>query len=403
MHPFAYSFMEIFSSLLNKNFNSQVNYFTEQSQMDVASPWQLSFSDPATPIMEGIINFHNDLMFFIVGITIFVLWMLTRCIMIFTSTEENEVLGWKDQSGFLGSLLRDSRLRLVKGNINSESKNLLNNAQLYSSGVNHHTPIEIAWTVTPALILMLIAVPSFALLYSIEEFVEPSLTVKCTGHQWYWCYEYSNCKNADIAEHIDGVKFESYMIPTSDLEIGNLRLLEVDNRLLLPIKSHIQVTVTAADVLHCWAVPALGIKVDACPGRLNQTSIFIKRAGVFYGQCSEICGVNHGFMPIVVNGVEVKKFIMARFVTSILNMIEDENLPKDFNPSIAEAKKVEFEKMEPDAIEDLYFKCGSDWEENKLSKEECALIESLFIKNCLPPLYIEFCDAVVKAGVKSKC
>ena len=170
---------------------------------------------------------------------------------------------------------------------------------------------------------MLIAVPSFALLYAIEEFVEPSLTVKCTGHQWYWCYEYSNCKNADLAEQIDGYKFESYMTPTEELKVGELRLLEVDHRLPLPINAHVQVTVTAADVLHCWAVPALGIKIDACPGRLNQTSIFIKRSGVFYGQCSEICGVNHGFMPIVVVGKEMKNFLTDQFIKFFIERLEN--------------------------------------------------------------------------------
>jgi heme/copper-type cytochrome/quinol oxidase subunit 2 len=120
------------------------------------------------------------------------------------------------------------------------------------------------------------------------------------------------------------------MIPTEDLEKGNLRLLEVDNRLLLPINSHVQLTVTAADVLHCWAVPSLGVKVDACPGRLNQTSVFIKRPGVFYGQCSEICGVNHGFMPIVVTGVDMREFITSHFVLSVLSMIEEEEFPSDF-------------------------------------------------------------------------
>jgi cytochrome c oxidase subunit 2 len=295
-------------------------------QMDAAGSWQYSFSDPATPIMEGIINFHNDLMFFVVAIVIFVVWMLFRCVALFKAPEGDRVLNWSKQLGFLGSLAKDSKVR-IKSNVNNSTKEGLNSVQIYSSGINHHTPIEIAWTITPAFILMLIAVPSFALLYSIEEFVEPSLTVKCTGHQWYWCYEYSNCKDSDLAEHIDGYKYESYMIPTEDLEIGNLRLLEVDNRLLIPIRSHVQFTVTAADVLHSWAVPALGVKVDACPGRLNQTSVFIKRPGTFYGQCSEICGVNHGFMPIVVRGVDIKRFILVHVIESILRMVEDDLVP----------------------------------------------------------------------------
>jgi cytochrome c oxidase subunit 2 len=270
---------------------------TKIAEADSSKTWQLSFQDPATPTMEGIINFHNDLMFFIIAISIFVAWLLFRCIYLY-STDEITV----PESG-------DGKLLAAK---------------TMSEGVYHNTFIEIVWTVVPALILAVIAVPSFALLYSLEELVEPNLTVKVTGNQWYWSYEYSNCKNPDIAEHIDGKKFDSYMIPTEDLEEGNLRLLEVDNRLLLPVKTHISVIVTASDVLHCWAVPSLGVKVDACPGRLNQTSVFIKREGTFYGQCSEICGVNHGFMPIVVDGVSMYDFLFRSYVDNLLTIVEDD-------------------------------------------------------------------------------
>ena len=133
----------------------------------------------------------------------------------------------------------------------------------------------------------------------------PEMTLKAVGHQWYWSYEYSEHINEDG----EFINFDSYMIPTEDLGAnsakkgGHLSLLEVDNRVVLPVETHIRVVITSADVLHCWAVPSLGVKLDACPGRLNQTSMYIKRPGVFYGQCSEICGVNHGFMPIVVNAV----------------------------------------------------------------------------------------------------
>lgn len=354
------NFLKIVNALVDKlnifvKENGDLNFVSDSNYvfMDAAAPWQLSFSDPATPIMEGIINFHNDLMFFIVAISIFVLWMLIRCIMLFSTKvgSGKNVLGWKEQPGRLGSLVKESRIKILNSNINSETKEVLNNSQLYLTGINHHTPIEIAWTITPALILMIIAFPSFALLYAIEEFVEPSLTVKCTGHQWYWCYEYSNCKNQQIAPAIDGYKFESYMTPTEDLEEGALRLLEVTNRLLLPINAHVQVTVTAADVLHCWAVPSLGIKVDACPGRLNQTSIFIKRAGVFYGQCSEICGENHGFMPIVVRGLEMKDFMRDSLIQKIIRDVQDE-LVKD--PS-----EVEFHSSNQDLISELSIENGS--------------------------------------------
>jgi cytochrome c oxidase subunit 2 len=265
--------------------------------MDASKPWQLGFQDPATPTMEGIINFHHDLMFFIVAISFFVAWLMFRCISLYSINSYS---------------------------VPEKGEEKILAAKTMSEGIYHNTFIEIVWTVVPALILAIIAIPSFALLYSLEELVEPSLTVKVTGNQWYWSYEYSNCKNPDIAEHIDGKKFDSYMIPTEDLEEGNLRLLEVDNRLLLPVKTHISVIVTASDVLHCWAVPSLGVKVDACPGRLNQTAMFIKREGTFYGQCSEICGVNHGFMPIVVDGVSMYDFLFRSYVDNLLTIVEDD-------------------------------------------------------------------------------
>jgi cytochrome c oxidase subunit 2 len=162
------------------------------------------------------------------------------------------------------------------------------------------------WTIIPAVILMFVAVPSFALLYSMDEILDPAVTLKVVGHQWYWSYEYSDYTSSEG----ESINFDSYMIPEEDLTVeGPLRLLEVDNRIVLPINTHIRVIVTAADVLHCWAIPSFAMKIDACPGRLNQTSLFIKRAGIFYGQCSEICGVNHGFMPIVVEGVELEDYI----------------------------------------------------------------------------------------------
>ena len=286
-----------FNLLENLLVHIQLAGNTQVAHADAATPWQLGFQDPASPTMEGIINFHNDLMFFIVAITVFVAWLLFRCIYLYSATD-------------------------TKVAVTGEEK--MAEAKVMSEGIYHNTFIEIVWTVVPALILAVIAVPSFALLYSLEELVEPNLTLKVTGNQWYWSYEYSNCRNPDIAEHIDGKKFDSYMIPTEDLEEGNLRLLEVDNRVLLPVKTHISVIVTASDVLHCWAVPSLGVKVDACPGRLNQTSVFIKREGTFYGQCSEICGVNHGFMPIVVEGVSMYDFLFRSYVDNLLTIVEDD-------------------------------------------------------------------------------
>lgn len=140
----------------------------------------------------------------------------------------------------------------------------------------------------------------------IKEVVSPSLTVKVVGHQWYWSYELCDFVN----EANEPIEYDSYMIPDSDLEDGQLRLLEVDNRVVLPVDTHVRFVVTGADVIHDFAVPALGLKIDACPGRLNQTSVVTQRAGTFYGQCSELCGVYHGFMPIVVEAVELDAYLV---------------------------------------------------------------------------------------------
>lgn len=237
---------------------------------DSATPWQIGFQDAATPVMEGITNLHHDLMFFLVFIFFFVFVCLSWTV--YTYAAQN----------------RD------------------NYATASDHGVVHGTLIEIVWTVTPSLILVIVAIPSFALLYSIDEIVDPAMTVKCIGNQWFWAYEYSDYVSND---EVETLAFDSYMVPEDDLAEGELRVLEVDNRVILPSRTHIRFIITAADVLHSWAVPALGVKMDACPGRLNQTSVFLNREGVFYGQCSEICGVNHGFMPIVIESVSLDKYV----------------------------------------------------------------------------------------------
>nr|YP_002791226.1 cytochrome c oxidase subunit II [Aeschyntelus notatus]ABZ01971.1 cytochrome c oxidase subunit II [Aeschyntelus notatus] len=160
--------------------------------------------------------------------------------------------------------------------------------------------IEFIWTLMPAVTLIFIALPSLHLLYLIDEVNNPLLTLKTIGHQWYWSYEYSDFNN---------MEFDSYMKPVNDLMNNEFRLLDVDNRVVLPMNSQIRVLVTAADVLHSWAVPALGIKIDATPGRLNQGCFKISRPGLLYGQCSEICGANHSFMPIVIESVPTTIFI----------------------------------------------------------------------------------------------
>nr|QHT64942.1 cytochrome oxidase subunit 2 [Arichlidon gathofi] len=160
--------------------------------------------------------------------------------------------------------------------------------------------VETIWTILPAIILVFLALPSLRLLYLTDELNQPSLTVKAIGHQWYWSYEYSDFPT---------VQFDSYMLPPEDLSPGEFRLLEVDNRMVLPLNMEIRLLVTAADVIHSWTIPTTGMKVDAVPGRLNQLGFSINRPGIYYGQCSEICGANHSFMPIALEVVNTKSFI----------------------------------------------------------------------------------------------
>lgn len=160
--------------------------------------------------------------------------------------------------------------------------------------VYYHINLEIFWTILPSFLLILIIIPSFVLLYNSDIFIQPNYTIKITGNQWYWSYEYDCNLNTKI------LKFDSLLVTDSQLIKGRIRLLECNNALVLPVKKHIRVLISSTDVLHSWAVPSLGLKLDACPGRLNQTSIYVNRKGLFYGQCSEICGINHSSMPICV-------------------------------------------------------------------------------------------------------
>nr|QZK21612.1 cytochrome c oxidase subunit II [Amitermes sp. ANIC 0900] len=160
--------------------------------------------------------------------------------------------------------------------------------------------LETIWTIAPAIILVFIAIPSLRLLYLMDEIHNPVMTLKAVGHQWYWSYEYSDFTK---------LEFDSYMVQQEDQQTDTFRLLDTDNRIVLPMNSPIRMIVTAADVLHAWTVPSLGVKTDATPGRLNQVSFSINRPGLLYGQCSEICGANHSFMPIVVESVSTNQFI----------------------------------------------------------------------------------------------
>uniref|UniRef100_A0AAU6QGW5 Cytochrome c oxidase subunit 2 n=1 Tax=Prionospio fallax TaxID=3050094 RepID=A0AAU6QGW5_9ANNE len=215
---------------------------------------QLSLQDAASPIMKLLISFHDHAMTLVILII---------------------------------SLVGYALIALLS---NSLSSRYTHEAQL----------IETIWTVLPAILLLFLALPSLRLLYLMDEVTNPFMTLKVIGHQWYWSYEYSDW---------DKLSFDSYMIPTDELTPGQYRLLEVDNRAVLPVNVEIRVLVTAADVIHSWTVPALGVKADAIPGRLNQLSVVISRPGIYYGQCSEICGANHSFMPIAVEAVKVIDFM----------------------------------------------------------------------------------------------
>lgn len=227
---------------------------------DSASMSQLGFQDPATTTMEGIYLFNLHLLFVITGIVLLVAWLLIVILTNFTEMDNSKVANF-----------------------------------------THSNVIEIVWTSIPALILLSLASPSFSLLYSLDEISNPELTLKILGHQWYWSYEISDFNSCSDTQNL---KYSSYMLTNEALKenssMGFFRTLETNKRVVLPTNTHLRLLITAVDVLHSWTIPSFGVKVDACPGRLNQANLFIKRFGVFFGQCSEICGVNHGFMPIVV-------------------------------------------------------------------------------------------------------
>nr|YP_009700485.1 cytochrome c oxidase subunit II [Xenopus amieti]YP_009700498.1 cytochrome c oxidase subunit II [Xenopus boumbaensis]YP_009700563.1 cytochrome c oxidase subunit II [Xenopus ruwenzoriensis]YP_009700576.1 cytochrome c oxidase subunit II [Xenopus kobeli]QEQ13556.1 cytochrome c oxidase subunit II [Xenopus amieti]QEQ13569.1 cytochrome c oxidase subunit II [Xenopus boumbaensis]QEQ13634.1 cytochrome c oxidase subunit II [Xenopus ruwenzoriensis]QEQ13647.1 cytochrome c oxidase subunit II [Xenopus k len=219
----------------------------------MAHPSQLGFQDAASPIMEELLHFHDHTLMAVFLISTLVLYIIT----------------------------------------------IMMTTKLTNTNSMDAQEIEMVWTIMPAIILIMIALPSLRILYLMDEVNDPHLTIKAIGHQWYWSYEYTNYED---------LSFDSYMVPTNDLTPGQFRLLEVDNRMVVPMESPTRLLVTAEDVLHSWAVPSLGVKTDAIPGRLNQTSFIATRPGVFYGQCSEICGANHSFMPIVVEAVPLTDF-----------------------------------------------------------------------------------------------
>jgi heme/copper-type cytochrome/quinol oxidase subunit 2 len=233
--------------------------------LDAPSAWGIYFQDSATPQMEGLVELHDNIMYYLVIILFSVGWMLI-------------------------SIMR---------------KYVITKSPISHKYLNHGTLIELIWTITPAVILILIAFPSFKLLYLMDEVSDPSMSILAEGHQWYWSYQYPDFLDSND----EFIEFDSYIIPDSDLEEGRLRMLEVDNRVVLPELTHVRFIITSGDVIHSFACSSLGIKSDAYPGRLNQVSIFVNREGVFYGQCSEICGILHSSMPIVIESVSLEKFL----------------------------------------------------------------------------------------------
>nr|YP_002213679.1 cytochrome c oxidase subunit II [Gampsocleis gratiosa]ACA61235.1 cytochrome c oxidase subunit II [Gampsocleis gratiosa] len=223
----------------------------------------LNLQNSASPLMEQLIFFHDHTLFILLMITVLVAYIM-------------------------GSLM-----------FNKFTHRYLLEGQT----------IEVIWTILPAVTLIFIALPSLRLLYLLDESMDPLITIKTVGHQWYWSYEYTDFTTP--------YEFDSYMLPYNEMPTNGFRLLDVDNRTILPMNTQIRVLVTAADVLHSWTVPALGVKVDATPGRLNQTSFFMNRPGLYYGQCSEICGANHSFMPIVIESINIKSFI--KWINNAMN------------------------------------------------------------------------------------
>jgi cytochrome c oxidase subunit 2 len=226
---------------------------------DVPQKWQMLFQDEATPIAAGIIDFHNKAMYYLIIIFSIVTYFLL--VRIFSNRSIN-----------------------------------------YFKAINHSTIIELIWTITPGFILVIIAIPSLKLLYSLDDLVKPNVTLKATGSQWFWTYEINDIEGLEV-------NFDSYTKTEEDLEFGELRLLDVDNRVLLPIHTPIRLLVTGQDVIHSFFVPSLGIKMDAIPGRINHSSIFLLRPGVFYGQCTELCGNGHERMSIVIEGVNTNSYL----------------------------------------------------------------------------------------------
>ena len=229
------------------------------AEVGLSENWQLSFQEPATDLMSDVISFHSYiLMPIITGISILVLFLLLYIAFRFNSSRNQT-----------------------------------------ASNTTHNTLVEVLWTVIPVILLIIIAIPSFRLLYVSETIPKADLTIKAIGNQWYWSYEYPDY--GDIV-------FDANMLNDDELSDPKLRLLETDTQIVVPVNKVVKLQITSNDVLHAWAIPAFGVKMDAVPGRLNETWFKANQEGLFYGQCSELCGPKHAFMPINVKVVSEKEF-----------------------------------------------------------------------------------------------
>ncbi len=271
-----------------------------QDFVGTSAPWQVGLREAASPTMERINSFHNFLLYVILVISAFVL-LLLMYIMI--------------------------RFRAARNP--NPSKN------------THNTLLEVVWTVVPILILVVIAVPSFRLLYFADRTTEAEMTIKAIGNQWFWSYEYP--------DH-DNLAFEAIMVEDEDIQAGQIRLLSTDNDVVLPVGTNIRILTTANDVIHAFALPNLGIKLDAVPGRINETWVRIEREGMYYGMCSELCGVRHGFMPIAVRAVSKAEF--ARWVEEAKEEFAHDGKPGSLeNVAEARAEKARMMAARAEALE----------------------------------------------------
>ncbi len=255
MMSICYRFVLVLCALMSVSLLSGAAHamFAEDNIPGQPVDWQLGLQLPATPVMQQLYDLHDFLNIIILAISVFVLGLLVWVMMRYNA-KSNPV----------------------------------------PSKTSHNTFIEIIWTAVPVMILVVIAIPTLKVLYFMDKAEDPDMTLKVIGHQWYWTYEYPD----------HGITFQSYMKPDNELLPGEPRLLAVDNRVVVPVDTTVQVLITAADVNHNWAIPAFGIKKDAIPGHVNETWFHVTEPGIYYGQCSELCGVRHGFMPIAVEVVE---------------------------------------------------------------------------------------------------